>query len=171
MLDCLAEHGWCVICNAHYNSKDRPCKLLCSTCPLTLGACLQGVAALHYELEGLKVLDAAQPSLFAGATLVALRDCVVGDSRNLAQFLVAGGLTSLMDMAEHCSRWPSPWWQVTFSCCRAHGFWTSAMMCSQLTQLLALILEAGLDFAGSVRRHAMWKGSNHMAWMHSTVTQ
>ena len=176
MLDCLAEHGWCMICNAHYNSKDRPCKLLCSTCPLTLGACLQGVAALHYELEGLKVLDAAQPSLFAGATLVALRDCVVGDSRNLAQFLVAGGLTSLMDMAEHCNRLMQPLALTLVAgdiqlLQGSLGFWTSAMMCSQLTQLLALILEAGLYFAGSVRRHSIWKGSNHMAWMHSTVTQ
>ena len=69
---------------------------------------MQGVAALHYELESLKMLDTAQPSLFAGATLVALRDCVLGDSKSLAHFLVAGGLTSLMDMAEHCNRLMQP---------------------------------------------------------------
>ena len=45
------------------------------------------------------------------------------------------------------------------------------MKCSQLTQLQALSLEAGIYCAGSVRSHATWKGSTDLAWMPSTVTE
>ena len=116
------------------------------------------------------MLDTAQPSLFAGATLVALRDCVVGDPKNLAQFLVAGGLTSLMDMAELCNRLMQPL-----------ALTLVAGDLQLLTRLLGVRnavqpadaaagcdLEAGLESAGL---SCSAEGQRHTAGMHSTVTQ
>ena len=55
---------------------------------------------LQYELERLKLQDAALPPLAAFAVLDCVHAAIVGSSENLAQFLAAGGLMALLDMLD-----------------------------------------------------------------------